>query len=107
MTQFPSKEILEELDKALDKEQPLPNQDPVGQHIVNWHVFRRRESALKFAGNIMLEPGAMLVGGNTSDSVGKLWWVGVRVEDMEKWGQRSAMHINARMDPHNPGSSML
>ncbi|MEJ2645360.1 MAG: hypothetical protein P8180_10580 [Gammaproteobacteria bacterium] len=107
MSQFPSKETIEALDKALDSEAPLPNENPAREHIVNWHVFRRRESALQFARNIMIESGVTLVGGNTSDSVGRLWWVGIRVDNLEKWGHKSAIQMHDRVDPQNPHSPML
>lgn len=107
MSQFPTKETIEALNEALDAEAPLPNEDPARKHIVNWHVFRRRESALEFARNIMVESGVTLVGGNTKDSVGTLWWVGIRVDDLEKWGHKSAIQMNDRVDPQHPRSPML
>lgn len=107
MAHFPSTEILQALEKEIDRHAALPNQDPVRERIVNWHVFRRRDSALKFARNIMIESGVSLIGGNTSDSVGSLWWVGIRVDNLERWGHKSAIHMNDRVDPQHPGSPML
>nr|WP_175628243.1 hypothetical protein [Thioalkalivibrio denitrificans] len=60
--------------------------------VVQWHVFRSREAAEAFVPNVKLNDGQKLVGGYTRDSVGPLWWVGVQVSDLDRWGNRSAVN---------------
>jgi hypothetical protein len=55
----------------------------------------------------MLGKGEELVGGVTRDSLGPLYWVGVRVEDIETWGDRRAINKTDFVDPQNPKSPML
>jgi hypothetical protein len=50
--------------------------------VVTWHVFR----TLK---------GQRIVGGMDSDTIGKLWWVGVEVEDIASWGNHGAVNKHA------------
>lgn len=46
-----------------------------------------------------LSEGQDLVGGWTRDSVGMLYWVGVHVDDLERWGNAGAVHKHgARVD---------
>ena len=75
----------------LEKERSLP-----GGHghdrIVQWHVFRARDKAERFAQHVELSSGQELVGGWTRDSVGMLYWVGVQVDDLEHWGNAGAVH---------------
>lgn len=66
-----------------------------GSHVVSWHVFRRLSDAEDYARNIMLAAGQHIVGGMDFDSVGSLWWVGVAVEDMARWGNVSAINKHA------------
>ncbi len=72
-------------------ERPLPAVRGEG-NIVQWHVFRSREEAERFVPAVRLGPGQQLVGGRSSDSIGPLWWVGVRVDDLERWGNRLAIN---------------
>ncbi|ADC72476.1 MULTISPECIES: hypothetical protein [unclassified Thioalkalivibrio] len=75
----------------LDQEHSLP-EGHGHDKIVQWHVFRDRERAEHFADHVELGEGQELVGGWTRDSVGKLYWVGVHVEDLERWGNVGAVH---------------
>lgn len=84
-------------EKLLAQERPLPSVGG-GEGIVNWHVFRQREAALKFIPGIRLGEGQEIVGGHTADSLGELWWVGVRVADIERWGNRQAVHKHAHRE---------
>ncbi|WP_018953678.1 hypothetical protein [Thioalkalivibrio sulfidiphilus] len=61
-------------------------------HVVQWHVFRSREAAEAFMPHVKLAEGQQLVGGYTRDSVGPLWWVGVQVDDLDRWGNRTAVN---------------
>ena len=81
----------------LDSDAPLPRGDG-SDGVVHWHVFRSREQAEQFTTCIRLDEGQSLVGGVTNDSVGKLWWLGVRVDDIERWGNRQALNKHAASD---------
>lgn len=63
--------------------------------VVQWHVFRDATEADDYAASIILGEGQRIVGGVDSDSVGKLWWVGVEVEDIGRWGNRAAVNKHA------------
>lgn len=80
MSVYPSTETLAALEARLKAPRPLPA-DPVAERIVSWHVFRRQEEAREFGRHILLGKGEELIGGLTRDSLGPLYWVGVRVED--------------------------
>lgn len=75
----------------LSHEQSLP-EGHGRDRVVQWHVFRTREAAVAFIPGVRLTEGQQLVGGYTRDSVGPLWWVGVRVNDLERWGNRGAVN---------------
>lgn len=75
----------------LEEEQSLP-EGHGADLIVQWHVFRSRPQAEQFARGIHLAEGQELVGGYTRDSIGVLYWVGVHVGDLEKWGNRAAVN---------------
>lgn len=75
----------------LENERSLPDGDG-HDRIVQWHVFRARDKAERFAHHVELSTGQKLVGGWTRDSVGMLYWVGVQVEDLELWGNAGAVH---------------
>jgi len=108
MSQFPSQEQLRSLSIELAVDRPLPHQkDAIEQRIVYWHVFRRQEDALTFARHIQMPADEQLVGGKGHDSIGPLYWVGVQVECLEKWGNRAAVHKIDFNDPENPKSPML
>ncbi len=106
MAEFASEQIIAQLREVLDRECPLPA-DPVAERVVSWHVFRRPEHALEFSRHVMLGKGESLVGGRTRDSIGSLYWVGVRVEDLEAWGDQKAIQKKDFGDPQNPKSHML
>lgn len=63
--------------------------------VVSWHVFRTASEAEEYAESIILGEGQRIVGGMDADSVGKLWWVGVEVEDIARWGNPSAVNKHA------------
>lgn len=92
MAGYPEVSQLHELRRQLAQERSLPGKRPEEDRIVYWHVFRRAEDALAFAGNILLEDDEALVGGYTRDSIGPVWWVGVQVADLAAWGNRGAVH---------------
>lgn len=60
--------------------------------IVQWHCFRNREAAAAFIPSIRLGRDQQLVGGSTRDSLGPLWWVGVRIDDLTQWGNLQAVN---------------
>lgn len=106
MAAFANEKTIEMLSEALNHERALPD-DPAAERLVYWHVFRRPEEVLGFARKIQLASGEMLVGGQAEDSIGKLWWVGVRVDDLEAWGSRRAIKKVDGVDPENADSPML
>ncbi|HDP90121.1 MAG TPA: hypothetical protein ENN42_09255 [Thioalkalivibrio sp.] len=63
--------------------------------VVQWHVFRSQDQARHFMDNIRLGEGQNIVGGRTRDSLGAIWWVGVQVDDLEKWGNGQAVNKHA------------
>ncbi|MFO8155708.1 MAG: hypothetical protein ACQERR_08455 [Pseudomonadota bacterium] len=75
----------------LDQPRPLPTGHGE-DNIVQWHVFRSRAGAEAFAPHIMLEGDQQLVGGQTEDSIGTLWWLGVHVDNLADWGNHDAVH---------------
>lgn len=75
----------------LERERSLP-EGHGADLIVQWHVFRSRPEAERFALGIHLGQGQELVGGFTRDSIGLLYWVGVHVDDLERWGNRGAVN---------------
>lgn len=64
-------------------------------HVVSWHVFRSLSEAESYADHIVLNHGQFLAGGVDHDSVGSLWWVGVEVDDISRWGNVSAVNKHA------------
>lgn len=78
----------------LERERSLPNREGHGR-VVQWHVFRAREQAAAFAAAIVLGDDQDLVGGYSRDSVGALWWVGVQVRDLSRWGNLRAINKHA------------
>lgn len=75
----------------LDHELALP-EGHGKDRVVQWHVFRTRDQAAAFLPSIKLADGQSLVGGYTRDSVGPLWWLGVQVDDVERWGNRGSVN---------------
>ncbi len=75
----------------LDQERSLPGATGKG-NVVQWQAFRSKAEALSHILAIRLDRGQHLVGGYSRDSIGPFWWVGVRVDDLEKWGNRQAIN---------------
>ena len=75
-------------------ERSLPRGDGK-DNVVQWHVFRSREAAEEFIPSIVLSEGQHLMGGYSRDSIGALWWVGVVVDDLARWGNRAAINKHA------------
>lgn len=73
---------------------PLPTrlENP---HVVSWHGFRTLLEAESYADNVILNDGQTLTGGIAQDSVGLLWWVGVEVADLSRWGNSGAINKHA------------
>ncbi len=63
--------------------------------VVFWHVFRALSEAEAYADNVVLCDGQYLVGGVDHDSVGSLWWIGVEVDDLTKWGNLGSINKHA------------
>ncbi|NIR62079.1 MAG: hypothetical protein GWO02_22640 [Gammaproteobacteria bacterium] len=80
----------------LSQERPLPHGGR--DNVVQWHVFRTREAAEAFAPSVRLGAGQRLVGGYSRDSIGPLWWVGVQVDDIERWGNRQAVNKGVHIE---------
>lgn len=80
--------------RILTETRSLPAHD-ADDKIVLWRVFRTASAALEYAESIKLEEGQSIVGGVDSDSVGKLWWVGVEVEEVSRWGNQAAVNKHA------------
>ena len=75
----------------LTQHRPLPEKGQA-HNIVQWHVFRSLMEADEYANHVKLGAGQHCVGGCDQDSVGRLWWVGVEVDDLASWGNRSAIN---------------
>ncbi|MEJ2059809.1 MAG: hypothetical protein P8Y64_04905 [Gammaproteobacteria bacterium] len=60
--------------------------------VVHWHIFRDRDQAEQFLPCIKLTDSQQLVGGYTRDSLGKIWWLGVQVSNVDQWGNRTAVN---------------
>lgn len=78
----------------LASQRPLPDHRAENR-VVQWHVFRDVVQADDYADHIQLSSGQTIVGGFDSDSIGTLWWVGVEVDDLASWGNRSAVNKHA------------
>jgi len=61
-------------------------------NVVQWHVYRRLGEARAHLAHIMLGEGQRVVGGHSHDSIGDLWWVGVEVDDIRRWGNPGAIN---------------
>lgn len=78
----------------LASQRPLPDHH-TEHRVVQWHVFRDVTEAGDYADHIQLSTGQTIVGGFDSDSIGTLWWIGVEVDDLASWGNRSAVNKHA------------
>lgn len=77
----------------LNQDRPLPQAG--SGNVVQWHVYRSQREARNHVADVMLGEGQHLTGGHSSDSIGDLWWVGVQVDDLKRWGNRSAINKHA------------
>ncbi len=91
------------VETLLERPRPLP-QDPVDEHVVFWRTFRNPDQAVAFSHAIRLGEGQDLVGGCTRDSVGELFWIGVHVDDLAKWGNTKAIQLSDPFDADDPDS---
>ena len=108
MNKAPTNQELELLKKELQLERPLPHRTNAEElHIAFSHVFRQQDQALNFAKNIMLNDGESLIAGRAQDSIGNLWWLGVRITDLERWRTQGGYHHIALRDPEAPENNML
>lgn len=89
------------LNDLLLTHRPLP-QDPVQERIVLWRSFRTEQEARDYAQHVMLGAGQHLVGGTCEDSVGAMYWIGVQVDDIAKWGNTKAIQLSDPFDGENP-----
>lgn len=80
-------------------------EDGLRERIVIWRVFRSREEAHAYSGHILLGEGQHIVGGTTEDDVGPVFWVGVQVDDVARWGNSRAIQMSDSFDGQNPGTS--
>ena len=64
--------------------------------VVHWHIFRSLDEAEDYAEHIQLGEGQRIVGGTDSDSIGVLWWGGVEVDDVARWGNQGAVNKHAK-----------
>lgn len=82
------------LTQLLTRMRQVPTRDNHDQ-VVSWHVFRTLSEAESYAEHVVLNDGQYLVGGTDHDSIGTLWWVGVEVDDIAKWGNGTAVNKHA------------
>lgn len=102
MSKFATPQQLQQLASDINELRPTPHKDDaIEQRIVYWHIFRRKQDALNFANHIMMPEGEQLVGGRDRDSIGNIWWIGVQVDSLEKWGSRAAVHKISHGEPEN------
>ena len=78
----------------LARHRSLPVHHPENR-VVQWHVFRDAAEADEYAEHIQLSDGQSMAGGFDNDSIGVLWWVGVEVDDLARWGNRSSINKHA------------
>lgn len=86
---------------VLRQSRALPD-DPIAQRIVLWRTFRSLEAALEYSRHILLGHGQHVVGGATYDDLGVLYWLGVQVDDLSKWGNTKAIQLTDHFDGANP-----
>jgi len=80
---------------------PLP-QDPKAEHVVLWRAFRNEDQAVEYSRHILLGSGQRVIGGCNRDDVGWYCWLGVEVDDLEKWGNSRAIQLCDPFDPEDP-----
>ena len=91
----------EEARQILRTERLLP-EDPRSEHVVVWRTFRNEDQAVAFSRHILLEDGQRVVGGRGRDDVGAYHWIGVEVDDLEKWGHPGAIQLCDPLDADDP-----
>lgn len=92
----------------LETRKPLPTRKNAEELLISFsHVFRQFEEAVKFSESILLNSGESLVAGYTEDSIGKLYWLGVQVDNIERWRANGGFHHVAKHDPEVPKSETL
>ncbi len=89
------------VETMLRQQRALP-QHPVEEQIVFWRTFRSPDKAVVFSHAIQLGEGQELVGGRTRDSIGELYWIGVHVDDLAKWGNTKAIQLSDPFDADDP-----
>ncbi len=100
MTQTPQK--ASPIEKTvLEKLRSLP-QDPAGERIVLWRIFRTTTDAVSFSDSVLLSEGQQLVGGRAADDIGALYWVGIQVDNLAHWGNSKAIQMTDAGDGQNP-----
>lgn len=85
----------------LRQRRPLPRH-PIEEQIVFWRTFRMPNEAVAFSHAIRLGEDQHLVGGRTRDSIGELYWIGVHVDDLAKWGNTKAIQLSDPFDADDP-----
>lgn len=63
----------------LDEPREAPSIKP-DIHLVRWSIFRNRQQAELFIGQLRLGSGQRLAGGTGHDALGSYWWAGVRAD---------------------------
>ena len=104
----PSAKQIEMIKRELQLEGPFPTKTNAEKLRVSFsHLFRNPETALRFAKNILLNPDESIISGCTRDSVGALWWIGIKVDTLEQWQKNGGYHHSALHDPETPEENML
>lgn len=108
MRNAPDPNMLEKLAAQLSIESPVPTRHDAEQRLISCsYMFRDKEKALQFSRDIKLSRFESLAGGYTEDSIGRLWWLGVKISNSDHWRSGGGFHRFARQDPEIPGNKML
>ncbi|MHB1942585.1 MAG: hypothetical protein ACYDDA_12510 [Acidiferrobacteraceae bacterium] len=86
---------------VLQKPRSLP-QDPAGERIVLWRIFRTTADAMTFSDSVLLSEGQHVIGGAAADDIGVLYWVGIQVDNLARWGNSKAIQMTDAGDGQNP-----
>lgn len=87
--------------QLLAQSRNLPK-DPKQERIVLWKIFRNENEALEYSHHILLEQDQRIVGGNSKDSAGEFFWLGIEVEDLQAWGNTQAIQLADPFDGTDP-----
>lgn len=98
---MPRQPDIDTVRRLLNQPRSLP-QDPVRERVVMWKGFRTLDAAATYSTAVMLGQGQEIVAGKTSDSIGDLYWIGVRVDDLAKWGNTKAIQLTDGFDAEDP-----